>query len=33
MKGYDVDGGFMGLVEGVYMLFASESEYYEFLEG
>lgn len=33
MKGYDTDCGYMGFVEGRYMLFASESEYIEFLRG
>ncbi len=32
MNGYFVANGFMGLVEGKYMLFASESDYYEYLE-
>jgi hypothetical protein len=29
MKGYDVAGGYMGYVNGRYMLFASEEEYYD----
>lgn len=33
MKGYTVESGYMGLVDGKYMLFASESEYREWLEG
>ena len=33
MKGYIVESGYMGLVDGKYMLFASESEYREWLEG
>lgn len=33
MKGYDTDCGYMGYVEGRYMLFASEREYIEFLRG
>ncbi len=33
MKGYEVANGFMGLVDGVYMLFASESEYYDYMQG
>ena len=33
MKGYNVDNGYMGFVEGRYMLFASEDDYLEFLEG
>ncbi len=32
MKGYVVNNGYMGLVEGVYMLFASEEDYREYLE-
>ncbi len=32
MKGYAVTEGYMGLVEGQYMLFASESDYREYLE-
>ena len=32
MKGYLVSGGYMGLVEGEYMLFASESDYQEYME-
>ncbi|TCO81895.1 hypothetical protein EV212_12024 [Frisingicoccus caecimuris] len=32
MKGYAVTEGYMGLVEGKYMLFASESDYREYLE-
>lgn len=32
MKGYFVNNGFMGLVEGKYMLFASEEDYAEYLE-
>ena len=31
MKGYVTDSGYMGYVEGTYMLFASEREYIEFL--
>lgn len=30
MKGYSIDYGYMGLVEGKYVLFASESDYYEY---
>ena len=33
MKGYNTDKGYMGYVEGRYMLFASEEEYYDLLEG
>ncbi len=32
MNGYYVAGGFMGLVNGRYMLFACESDYYEYME-
>ncbi len=32
MKGYFTASGFMGYVEGRYMLFASEEEYREYLE-
>ena len=32
MKGYDCKYGFMGLVNGRYRLFASESDYREFME-
>ena len=32
MKGYPTASGYMGLVEGEYMLFASESEYEEYLD-
>ena len=31
IKGYVVPQGFMGLVKGKYQLFASESEYYEYM--
>ena len=33
MKGYFVDDGYMGLVDGKYRLFASESDYREYIEG
>lgn len=33
MKGYNTDKGYMGYVEGRYMLFASEEEYYDYMEG
>jgi len=33
MKGYFVNNGYMGLVDGSYMLFASEEDYLEYLEG
>ena len=32
MKGYSTDNGFMGYVEGRYILFASESDYYDYME-
>ena len=32
MKGYYTENGYMGYVEGRYILFASESEYYDYLE-
>ena len=32
MKGYFVNNGYMGMVEGKYMLFASEDDYREYLE-
>lgn len=32
MKGYNTAGGYMGLVNGAYMLFASEVEYFEYIE-
>ena len=32
MKGYNTDNGYMGYVEGAYMLFASEDDYREYLE-
>ena len=31
MKGYDTSNGYMGYVEGKYILFASEREYFEFI--
>ena len=31
MKGYFVTDGYMGLVDGVYRLFADESDYYEYM--
>ena len=31
MKGYEVAVGYMGYVDGEYMLFASETEYLEFM--
>lgn len=32
MKGYPTDAGYMGYVNGSYMLFADETDYYEFVE-
>jgi hypothetical protein len=32
MKGYNTYNGYMGLVDGTYILFASESEYEEYVE-
>ena len=32
MKGYNTDKGYMGYVEGRYMLFASEEEYCDYME-
>ena len=32
MKGYCISDGYMGYVEGQYMLFASEEEYKEYCE-
>ncbi len=32
MKGYAVNEGYMGYVNGQYMLFASEEDYQEYLE-
>jgi len=31
MKGYYTKQGYMGLVNGRYMLFASESDYYDYI--
>ncbi len=31
MKGYFTDSGYMGLVNGVYMLFACEEDYRDYL--
>ena len=31
IKGYSVPDGYMGLVKGKYQLFASETEYYEYM--
>ena len=32
MKGYVTQYGFIGLVSNKFMLFASETEYYEYME-
>ena len=32
MKGYNVEGGYMGLVDGMFVLFASESDYRDYME-
>lgn len=32
MRGYYTGAGFFGLVNGKYMLFSGEAEYYEYLE-
>ena len=32
MKGYNTANGYMGLVDGDYMLFASEEDYREYME-
>ena len=32
MKGYSTGDGYMGLVDGRYMLFSSESEYRDYME-
>lgn len=32
MKGFSVSDGYMGYVDGRYMLFASEDDYREYLE-
>ena len=32
VKGYDVPEGYMGYVNGKYILFASEADYLEFLD-
>ena len=31
MKGYDTESGFMGLVDGRYILFASEEDYEDYM--
>ena len=32
MKGYNTASGYMGYVDGVYVLFASEAEYSDYME-
>ena len=32
MKGYNTSNGYMGYVDGEYNLFASDQEYFEFME-
>lgn len=32
MKGYFVNNGYMGFVDGEYMLFASEEDYLDYME-
>ena len=32
MKGYIVHNGYMGLIDGSYLLFASESDYRDYYE-
>jgi len=32
MKGYSTQSGYMGLVNGTYMLFACEEDYREYME-
>ena len=32
MKGYFISEGYMGFVDGEYVLFASESDYREYME-
>lgn len=32
MKGYNVENGYMGYVEGKYILFACEEDYREYME-
>lgn len=31
MKGFHTEEGYMGLVDGRYVLFASESDYYDYM--
>ena len=32
MKGYTTDSGYMGYVDGRYLLFSSENDYIEYME-
>ena len=32
MRGYFTAGGYYGMVDGKYLLFSDESEYYEYVE-
>ena len=32
MKGYHTENGYMGYVDGEYLLFASEADYREYME-
>jgi len=32
MSGYFVGSGYMGLVDGIYRLFADETDYFDFME-
>lgn len=32
MKGYNTSSGYMGFVNGIYILFATEDEYLEYME-
>ncbi len=32
IKGYLIQDGYLGLVDGQWMLFTTEAEYYEYLE-
>ena len=32
-KGYNTENGYMGFVDGTYMLFASEADYLDYMEG
>lgn len=31
MRGYYISGGYRGLVDGEYILFASETDYYDYM--